>query len=142
MKKLFVILMLLVPSLIYSQVQITPRDGHLITNFDLTSMSGTDTTFEFQFPMQPSDRVGPWSMHGTWLNTDTTGTVYIKVTNYPNTAFIYYADSLNFSITKGVSGKAAVEDSYWAWKYGQAYISLDDTALTGTISLEIFYTPK
>lgn len=150
MKKLFIVLLLL-PLFMGAQpvTTITPQNGKVLWNFDLSSISGTDTSFTFKFPGQQNSIVRSWSTHVKWVDIDTTGWgerdtigfVRLEVSNYEKTDFISYADSLSVRIND-TTGSAGVEDVMWNWKYGRWFITFVDTVQGGKLWIDTEYQPE
>lgn len=65
----------MVPLFITAQsvFQITPQNGKVISNLDMSSFPDLDTAILFQFPTNKEALVEGWSFQLKWIDLDTTG---------------------------------------------------------------------
>lgn len=124
MKKLISLLLLVLTTMMllvaatgaraqYTEIKF-PADTWLLTNFDLSSIGGTDTSFVFKIAKLPQRS---WSLHSGWSGVVGVGSIKFEVTDYDDLShWVEYDDNLTTTIT-GATGEDAWEDYVWSWKY-------------------------
>ena len=121
MKKIIFILLLLGYALVgISQIGVTlirtEQDIHLLLNYDLSTLSGSDTSFYFSINKEVSKS---WAIQPYWRGVTGEGTLALEVTHMSNLAgWIPYYGSLSTTIT-GTNGAGGWEDTIWGWRYGR-----------------------
>lgn len=121
MKKIFLTLITVIflATMGFAQGSMSRGVTTLLSSFDLSLISGSDTSFYWQSPK--SD----WGLTAVWTGVSGTGTCEIKLSNDDNVANTFNYDSvdpISFSIT-GATGSA----SYVRSRTGLAYFQIKIT---------------
>jgi hypothetical protein len=137
MKKLL-ILIILIAIAVASKGQFTEikysRDNTLLSNFDLSTITGEDTSFVFKIMKTV---MYCWSIHTAWTGVTGSGFVVMEVTDFDDlTNWISYNELFGTEISEG-DGTDAWEDYMLAWTYIRIKIYKGEEGLTGILTMKI-----
>lgn len=120
MKKLIISLALILGFVFTSAAQDgvtlirTDNDVYLTRNYDIGTLSGSDTSFIFSMRKPVSQA---WSIQLYWYGVTGEGSVALEVTNFKTlSGWVAYTGSVSTTIT-GASGYDGWEDTIMAWDY-------------------------
>lgn len=130
-KTIFVILVMLFTLPLFSQQRISSLDNLIVDDYDLSTLTGADTSYVFYFANFTTLDVC-WSIQIFWDGVTGTGTIELFVSDNGLRWVDYHATLYNTSIT-GASDDAGWEDDIFAWKYGKLVVT-KGTLTAGTLT--------